>query len=117
MPPRAGSGPSRCRAKVGAQRAGRLLLLVVVTAALTPGIATDAAEVPQLDASILVPNSFVNLSNPAQLAAYARSQGLPPDANVTRPCGCECLPHLDPHDPARTTTVRGLCPLSRLTYV
>jgi len=45
-----------------------------------------------VDAAALPPNSFVNLSNPAQLAAYAQSQGLPPDANASRPCGCDCLP-------------------------
>ena len=49
-------------------------------------------DTPQVDAAALPPNSFVNLSNPAQLAAYAQSQGLPPDANTTRPCSCECLP-------------------------
>ena len=46
----------------------------------------------QVDAMALPPNSFVNMSNPAQLAAYAQSQSLPPDANASRPCGCDCLP-------------------------
>ena len=67
------------------------LEVLVVGLAMTP-LVTAYRTTPQLGAVALPPNSFVNLSNADQLAAYAQSQALPADANVTRACGCECLP-------------------------
>ena len=75
-----------------AARRGCLWLVVLVVGSAVPPQAAAYSNMPLMDVEALPPNSFVNFSNGDQLAEYARSQALPADANVTRPCGCECLP-------------------------
>ena len=65
--------------------------VLLMTAAMAPSAAAYM-NTAVVDVAALPPNSFVNFSDADQLAAYAQSQALPRDANVTRACGCECLP-------------------------
>ncbi len=79
------------RGRAAAHRAPWPAVLLLVASAVAPPTAAYM-NTAVVDADDLPPNSFVNFSNADQLAAYAQSQALPRDANVTRACGCECLP-------------------------